>query len=72
VAVRPTMGYIIQFVRELLNDTNPATYKFSDQQIQDRLDRARLDLYRSPLKAADQMNSAGSIEWHDFWMSLSR
>lgn len=67
MAVRPTMAYIIQFVRELLNDVDSSNYQFTDQQIQDRLDLQRLDLYRSPLHQVDTLNTSGYIEWHDFF-----
>lgn len=70
MAVRTTMAYLIQFVRDLLNDLDPTNYKFSDQQIQDKLDLARLDLYMSPLHVVDQLAANGFIEWHDFFCRL--
>lgn len=69
MAVRPTMAYIITFVRELINDTS-GTPKFTDQQIQDRLDLKRLDLYADPLKAADTLDTDGTIDWKDFYARL--
>lgn len=64
--VRSSMGYIITFVRELINDTS-ATPKFTDQQIQDRLDLGRLDLYADPLKSSDTLDTDGTINWTDFY-----
>ncbi len=63
--VRTSMQYVITFVRELVNDTS-ATPQYTDQQIQDRLDLNRLDLYQDCLKAADTLTASGTIEWHDF------
>jgi len=63
------MGYLIQFVRELINDTG-ATPKFTDQQIQDRLDLKRLDLYADDLKSPDILENDGTIVWKDFYARL--
>ena len=67
--VRSSMAYIITFVRELLNDT-VVTPKFTDQQIQDRLDLNRLDLYGSDLKAGDTLDTDGTIDYKDFFARL--
>lgn len=67
MAVRPDMQYIIDFVRELINDPSDGTPQFTDQHIQDRLDMHRLDLYQDPLQEADTRTSTGTIEWHDFF-----
>lgn len=68
--VRSSMGYIITFVRELINDPAGASQKFSDQQIQDRLDLNRLDLYGDILKAANTLDTDGTIDWKDFYARL--
>lgn len=67
--VRASMGYIITFVRELINDTS-ATPKFSDQQIQDRLDLNRLDLYADCLKSPGILDTDGTIDWKEFYARL--
>lgn len=68
--VRPTMGYLITFVRELINDSAGAEQMFTDQQVQDRLDLNREDVYAQDLKEADSLGLDGSIEWHDFYAKL--
>ncbi len=70
MAVRSSMEYIITFVRELINDTVVATQKFTDQQIQDRLDLNRLDLYGDILKSGDTLDTDGTIDWKDFFARL--
>lgn len=70
MAVRASMAYIITFIRELINDPAGASSEWTDQQIQDRLDLNRLDLYQSQLKSADTLTSSGTIEWHDFFARL--
>lgn len=70
MAVRTSMSYIITFVRDLINDPAGATQKYTDQQIQDRLDLNRLDLYISDLKEVETLASDGHIEWHDFFARL--
>ena len=67
MAVRESMEYIIEFVRELINDPSGPNEQFSDQTIQDRLDMGRLDIYQECLRSADTRTSQGSIEWHDFF-----
>lgn len=70
MAVRPSMSYIITFVRDLVNDNPGASQQFTDQQIQDRLDLNRLDLYNSDLKSQDTITTDGTVEWHDFFARL--
>ena len=70
MAVRPSMSYLITFVRDLINDTAGASQQFTDQQIQDRLDLNRLDLYASDLKPADTLASDGTIDWLDWFARL--
>ncbi len=70
MAVRPSMTYIIAFVRDLINDPSGVNSHFTDQQIQDRLDLNRLDLYNSCLKSQDTLTTDGRIEWHDFFARL--
>lgn len=68
--VRSSMAYIITYVRELINDPAGASQKFTDQQIQDRLDTQRLDLYQDCLESADTLTPTGTIEWHDFFSDM--
>lgn len=70
MAVRPTMDYLITFVRELINDPAGASQQYTDQQIQDRLDLNRMDVYIEDLREADTLTTAGRIEWHDFYSKL--
>lgn len=71
MAVRASMEYIIAFVRDLINDPSGDNAKFTDQQIQDRLDLNRLDLYQSELREMETINpDDGHIEWHDFFARL--
>lgn len=70
MAVRPSMNYIITFCRELINDPAGASQQYTDQQIQDRLDLNRLDLYASELKPADTLASDGTIDWLDWFARL--
>lgn len=70
MAVRPSMEYIITFVRELIQDPDDGTPQYTDQQIQDRLDLNRMDLYNDCLKPRDTRTTAGAIEWHDFFARL--
>lgn len=67
--VRASMGYIITFVRELINDTS-GTPKWTDQQIQDRLDLNRLDLYGDDLKSGNTLDTDGTIDYKDFFARL--
>lgn len=64
------MAYLITFVRELINDPAGVSQKYTDQQIQDRLDLNRLDLYASPLKEADTLDTDGTIDYKDFFARL--
>lgn len=68
--VRSSMQYIITFVRELISDPAGASQQYTDQQIQDRLDLNRLDLYQSPLKEQETLQDDGTYEWHDFFARL--
>lgn len=70
MAVRASMSYIITFVRDLINDPAGASQIFTDQQIQDRLDLNRLDVYAQELREADTLATDGTIEWHDFFSKL--
>lgn len=70
MAVRPSMEYIITFVRGLINDPAGVSQKFSDQDIQDRLDLMRLDLYQDCLHSGDTLTSSGTVEWHDFYHDI--
>ena len=67
MAVRESMEYIIEFIRELINDPEGPNAQFTDQQIQDRLDMGRLDIYQECLRSADTRTPQGNIEWHDFF-----
>lgn len=68
--VRSSMGYLITFVRELINDPAGASQKFTDQQIQDRLDLNRLDLYGDILKSPGTLDTDGTIDYKDFYARL--
>lgn len=65
MAVRPGVQYLIDYVRELIHDTERVQY--TDQQIQDRLDMTRLDLYMHQLSQTDTLTTTGTIEWKDFY-----
>lgn len=65
MAVRPTMQYIINYVRELIGDPSSGG-SFTDQQIQDRLDLGRLDIYSREIRAADEVSPDGTILWKHF------
>ena len=65
--VRPSMQYIITFVRDLINDPAGSGQHYTDQQIQDRLDLQRLDLYQDCLHSGETLMPNGTIEWHDFF-----
>lgn len=67
MAARASMTEIIAFVRELIQDPAGADQKFTDDQIQMRLDMTRLDKYQACLHSADTLTPLGSIEWHDFF-----
>jgi len=67
MAVRPSMAYIIQMVRDLISDPAGDTEHFTDQQIQDKLDMARLDVYNEFLKPVATYTETNLAEWHDFW-----
>lgn len=67
MAVRPSMAYIITYVRELINDPAGPDQKFTDQQIQDRLDLARLDLAADELKPLDTLETDGTITWKQWF-----
>jgi hypothetical protein len=70
MAVRASMQFLIDYVRELINDTDTVgnTEYFTDQQIQDRLDQHRLDAYLLPLTPVETLETNGQITWHDFFM----
>lgn len=73
MAVRSGMEYIIEFVRDLIGDKAGPTQKFSDQQIQDRLDLQRKTLTQLSLCGTRTRSVTGAWEtkhfettW-DFW-----
>lgn len=65
MAVRPSMQYLIDYVRELINDTDRDQY--TDQQIADRLDMNRTDLYQARLTAAQTLSTEGLQESKEFF-----
>lgn len=67
MTVRPTMTYLIAYVRDLIQDPAGPNQQFTDDQIQDRLDQHRLDVYLESLTEADTLAVGGKIEWHDFF-----
>lgn len=66
MAVRSTIQYIIDHVRDLINDREPDGH-FTDEQIQTRLDLSRLDRYAAPLNAASTISNTGDIEFKHFF-----
>lgn len=71
MAVRASMAYIITFVRELINDPSGPDQKFTDQQIQDRLDLARLDYAAVDMKPLNNLASDGTIQWKQWFAPYS-
>lgn len=65
MAVRPTMEYIITFVRDLILD--PDGLQYTDQQVQDCLDMNRLDIYNEYLEPAKKLALDGTEEHTDFY-----
>jgi hypothetical protein len=63
------MASLIAYARELLNDPSP-TPTLTDQQIQDRLDLNRRDVYNMELRFPDIISTDGSVIWTDFFSRL--
>jgi hypothetical protein len=67
MAVRSSMDYLIEYVRHLIDDDDAdGEAYFTDQEIQDRLDLNRRNLYQTKLDAAPTLVSGGGTEYHDF------
>jgi hypothetical protein len=72
MAYRPTMAYLIQEVKGKINagTAQPVTqgtgHYWSDERIQDVLDRHREDIYRLPLRA-QQTYSGGTVVYKTFY-----
>lgn len=68
MAVREDMGYLIQYVRTLVDDhdEDPGGPYFTDQDIQDRLDLTRKSFYTHRLDAKETLVSGGTFEYHDY------
>ena len=66
MAVRSGMEYIIEFVRDLIGDPTGPTQKFTDQQIQDRLDLQRKTLTMVSLCGTRSLSPTGEWEYKHF------
>lgn len=68
MAVRITMDHLIKYVRTLIDDHEEDTdgAYFTDQDIQDRLDLNRRNLYREPLIGSETLAAGGTTEYHDY------
>lgn len=75
MAVRTGMADLITRVRQMCN-IGTASYSgagttfYSDQQIQDHLDRHSTHLNYIPLRSEPEYNSGGTLEYHDFYVSV--
>jgi hypothetical protein len=75
MAVRASMADLINFVRDLIGDPAGPDERYSDQQIQDRLDLQRKTLSMSPLCATKTLTPTNEYEYKhfesgwDFWES---
>lgn len=73
MAVRTTMAALITKVRSMINDPAGASQVWADQDIQDQLDRTRLDIRYELLTAAPwivneaQTNNIPEIVWADYY-----
>lgn len=70
MAVRPEIQYLIDFVRELIYDTDEPR-EYTDVQIQDHLDMNRLDLYTHKLTGAGSLSTSGTTEYKDFFSNYT-
>jgi hypothetical protein len=66
MAVRATMATLIAHARELINDSG-ATPTLTDQQVQDKLDLNRRDVYNMELRFPDIIDTEGNVVWKDFY-----
>jgi hypothetical protein len=68
MAVRTSMATLISTVRDLINDAAKTT--FTDQQVQDKLDKTRWDVRYEQLEAGPNLTTlspAGTFDWLDFY-----
>lgn len=72
MAVRSTMTDLIAAVRDLINDTQPAGsgQVWTDQQVQDRLDRWRTDVWNAPLAPQITMTQGGIYDYTDYYANV--
>ena len=67
MAVRDSMEALIQKIRFEIGDLEQP-YVFTDQEIQDQLDRRRRDYRYSPLQVNRVINPGGqTVQYNDFW-----
>lgn len=66
MAVRTTMSDLIAAVRDLIND--PAALTFTDQQVQDKLDRTRDDVRYECMTAAPTLQPGAIFDWVDYYI----
>lgn len=73
MAVRSTMANLITKVRSLINDPAGGSQVWTDQDVQDQLDRTRLDIRYEALTAAPVLlnaastNNQPSVIWSDYY-----
>lgn len=69
MAVRATMGALIQRMRILINDPAGSNQAFTDQDIQDVMDESRVDVRNQALKATPTF-SGSTIQYLDYFSDL--
>lgn len=67
--VRSTMAALIQQVRLLINDPAGASQTFADQDIQNVMDRCRVDVFNAPLIPKPTYTGA-TINFLDYWSQV--
>lgn len=69
MATRTTMATLIQRVRDMINDTlaQGVGQVFTDQQIQDQLDRYREIIRYGVLRAEPVITTGGVLNWSEFY-----
>ncbi|MCX7670395.1 MAG: hypothetical protein N2439_10020, partial [Anaerolineae bacterium] len=69
MAVRATMADLITRIRLLINDPAGASQVFTDQQVQDALDRHRTEVRYLTLTAAETI-TAGAVDYLDYYADV--
>lgn len=62
MSVRSSMSDLISLVRDLIADPAGPTQQFSDQRVQDALDRSRDDVYQEELRWPNEIVNAASTD----------